>query len=390
MANLSSTTILMVSGEASGDLHGGNLAREIFTRLPQAKIYGLGGPQMQRAGVQVIGDINNLAVVGISEVLIHWRAIWQTFRFLRKFIKESRPDLIVLIDYPDFNLRLAKVAKKEQIRVLYYISPQVWAWRRWRIKTMAQYVDILLVVFAFELSFYQEQRFKRKSKLDVRFVGHPLVDIVRPNCSREKTCFQLGVDPRKPIIGLLPGSRRSEVSRILPSLLKAAQKLIQKRQDIQFLLALAPTISYAEVEPYLQKVRKTLPISCHADRTYDIISISDLVLVSSGTATLETALLNTPMVLIYRLSPLSYLLGKLLIRVPYIGLVNLVAGKKIIPELIQHQASPEKIASLADALLQNLKGREIMRQEFQKVREKLGEFGSSGRAADIVLEILEQ
>jgi lipid-A-disaccharide synthase len=380
----------MVSGEASGDLHGGNLAREILTRHPHAQIYGIGGSQMQRAGVHLIKDINNLAVVGISEVLTHWKAIWQTFRSLRKFIRESRPDLMILIDYPDFNLRLAKVAKKEQIRVLYYISPQVWAWRRWRIKTIARYVDILLVVFAFELSFYQKQRLKKKSKLDVRFIGHPLVDIVRPNCSRGKNCYQLGVDPRKPIIGLLPGSRRSEIRRILPLLLKAAQKLIQKRQDIQFLLALAPTIPYAEVEPYLQRVHKTLPIYCHADRTYDIISISDLVLVSSGTATLETALLNTPMILIYRLSPLSYLLGKLLIRVPYIGLVNLVAGKKVIPELIQYQASPERIASLADSLLQNLKSREIMRQEFQKVREKLGGFGSSGRAADVVLEILER
>ena len=417
----------MVAGEASGDLHGGNLAREILARHPQTRIFGIGGAKMQEAGVHLLRSIDDLAVVGISEVVLQWKAIHQTFHTLGQFIRERRPDLVILIDYPDFNLRLAKVARRERIKVLYYISPQVWAWRSWRIKTIARSVDTLLVVFPFEVPLYQD------CGLDVRFIGHPLVDIVKSEFrSREEICLQLGVDSKQPIVGLLPGSRRSEIKRLLPQLLGAATKIAQTMPKVQFLLALAPTIQLAEVEPYLQKLEQKpgqelkqggiqepvqklnqeleqertpgqklnqarereqalehpVKILCRENSTYDIIHISDLVLVSSGTATLETALLNTPMILVYRLSLLSYALGRLLIRVPYIGLVNLVAGKKIVPELIQYQASPEKIASLALEVLRDLKRRESMRRELRKIREKLGDPGSSARAAEVVAEMI--
>lgn len=385
----------MVAGEASGDLHGGNLAREILVRQPGAQIFGIGGARMQEAGVHLLHSIDDLAVVGIFEVVLHWRAIRQTFRSLCQFIREKRPDLVILIDYPDFNLRLAKIARREHIKVLYYISPQVWAWRSWRIKTIARNVNTLLVVFPFEIPLYQG------SGLDVRFIGHPLMDIVQAEaaCRAEAACQsvsgrredirrQLGVDPKRPVIGLLPGSRRSEIARLLPQLLGAAGKLSRQQPDLQFLLALASTIQPAEVEPYLREIDPSVTIHCRTNSTYDIIRAADLVLVSSGTATLETALLNTPMILVYRLSLISYVLGRMLIRVPYIGLVNLVAEKKIVPELIQYQANPETIASLAMDILKDHKRQERMREELRKIRDKLGEPGSSGRAAEVVMEIL--
>ena len=204
---------------------------------------------MLEAGVHLLRSIDDLAVVGISEVVLQWKAIRQTFHTLGQFIRERRPDLVILIDYPDFNLRLAKVAKRERIKVLYYISPQVWAWRSWRIKTIARNVDTLLVVFPFEVPLYQD------CGLDVRFIGHPLVDIVKSEFrSREEICRQLGVDPKRPIVGLLPGSRRSEIKRLLPQLLGAATRIAQAMPNVQFLLALAPTIQLAEVEPYLQEL----------------------------------------------------------------------------------------------------------------------------------------
>lgn len=365
---------------------------------------------MQEAGVQLLQNIDELAVVGISEVLLHWKAIRQAFHTMGRFIREKRPRLVILIDYPDFNLRLAKVARRERVKVLYYISPQVWAWRSGRIKTIARNVDTLLVVFPFEPPLYQG------TGLDVRFIGHPLVDMVRPGAGqpgseqrgsgspgsgspgsgspgsgREEECLRLGVNPDRPIIGLLPGSRKSEISRLLPQLIGAARKIVQKRPDVQFLLALASTIRPAEVEPYLRDLRELDPsvqIHCRENSTYDIIQLSDLVLVTSGTATLETALLNTPMILVYRLSLFSYVLGRLLIRVPCIGLVNLVAGRKIVPELIQYQANPDRIASVAEEIMENPRRRESMRRELLKIKDKLGDPGSSGRAAGVVMEML--
>lgn len=434
----SSAVILMVAGEASGDLHAANLARQILERLPAAQLFGIGGSRMQEAGVRLLRRIDDLAVVGIGEVMLHWRAIRQTFRSLCQFIQTKRPDLLILIDYPDFNLRLAKVARREHIKVLYYISPQVWAWRRWRIKTIARTVDTLLVIFPFELPLYQG------CGLDVRFIGHPLMDVIggeiapgrgaepreiepsmgmesinpyplalapgrwaepkEPQSAespqsdslrqpaespsmREEICRRLGVDPKRPIIALLPGSRKSEISRILPQLLGAAEKLIRQKPDLQFLLALASTIKPSVVEPYLRRY-PSVTIHCRESCTYDILRVADLALVSSGTATLETALLNTPMILVYRLSLLSYILGRMLIRVPYIGLVNLVAEKKIVPELIQYQANADKIASLAMEILQDQKRREYMRRELRKIRDRLGEPGSAARAAEVVVEML--
>ena len=240
----------------------------------------------------------------------------------------------------------------------------------------------MMVVLPFELTFYE------KSGLDVRFIGHPLVDSVKPKFSKEDMYRQLNIDPGRPIIGLLPGSRHAEIRHILPQMIGAVKNIVQNRPDIHFVMALAPTIHYAEIEPYLRKLNKSVQIHCLKDCTYDIINLSDLVLVCSGTATLEIALLNTPMILIYRVSPLSYTLGKLLIRVPSIGLVNLVAGKKIVPELIQYQANPKKIASLAERILDNPKKQEGMRKELAAVRQRLGDVGSSERAAAIALEML--
>ena len=384
IAALAPTTILIVAGEASGDLHGGNLAREILALRHHIRISGVGGSQMKKAGVCLLQSVDDMAVVGISEVLFHWHIIRQTFRTLAQFIKTEHPDLVILIDYPDFNLRLAKIAKKEGIKVLYYISPQIWAWRSWRIKTIVRNVDTMLVVLPFERTFYE------KSGLDVRFIGHPLVDSVKPKFNKDDAYSQFKIDPGRPVIGILPGSRHGEIRHILPRMIGAVKKIARNRPDTQFVMALAPTIHYAEIEPYLVKIKESVQILCLKDCTYDIIHLSDQVLVITGTATLEIALLNTPMILVYRVSPLSYILGKLLIRVPSIGLVNLVAGKKIVPELVQYRANPKEIASLAEKILENSQKQKIMRQELVKVRQKLGSAGSSKRAATIALEMLDR
>ena len=242
----------------------------------------------------------------------------------------------------------------------------------------------MLVVIPFELTFYE------KSGLDVRFVGHPLVDSVKPKFNKHDFYRQFKIDPGRPVIGLLPGSRHGEIRHILPQMIGAVKKIARNRPDTQFVMALASTIHYADIEPYLLKLKESVQIRSFKDCTYDIIHLSDLVLVCSGTATLEIALLNIPMILIYRVSRLSYILGKLLIRVPSIGLVNLVAGKKIVPELIQYRANPKEIATLAEKILENSQRQKVMREELLKVRQKLGEVGSSKRAATIALEMLER
>ncbi|MCK5186407.1 MAG: lipid-A-disaccharide synthase, partial [Deltaproteobacteria bacterium] len=327
--------ILIAAGEASGDLHASHLVKAMLELKSGLNFYGMGGEKLKDAGANIIFDISKLSVMGITEVISHLGHLYHVFKWFEKSLKNDRPDLIILIDYPDFNLRLAKAAKKHNIPVLYYISPQIWAWRTSRIKKIAKLVNKMIVVFPFELALYEEEG------IDVSFVGHPLLDIVEVRNSKAENIKRFGLDEQKITIGLLPGSRLTEVKKILPPMIEAAQQLSRKFDNLQFILPVAPGLKKEEVIKLIQNIMLTITVV--DDSIYEVIDISHLVVVASGTATLETALLSTPMVILYKMSPLTYLVGRKLVKVDHIGMANIIAAKRVVPELIQDEANAERI-----------------------------------------------
>lgn len=379
---MSSKRILIVAGEASGDLHGASLVRAMMRKNPGLSFYGVGGGRMREAGVDLWADAGNMAVVGLTEVLSKLRVILSVMSRLKKSMRFQKPDLVILIDYPDFNLPLARSAKKNGIPVFYYISPQIWAWRRGRIKTLGRIVDRMAVILPFEEPLYRE------SGVDASFVGHPLLDAVQVSSSRSETLRRLGLRDNVTTVALLPGSRKGEVTRLLPDMLKAVRLIAGKIQPVQFLLPLADTLDPAWMESRMQGV-DVPEIRLVRGATYDAVAAADAAVVVSGTATLETALLGTPLVVIYKVSALSYLIGRMLISVDHIGLVNIVAGKTVAPELIQHQANPERIAAEVLAILGDADRRRIIKEELSQLREKLGRPGAARRAADMALSLLQ-
>lgn len=372
--------ILIVAGEASGDLHASHLVKAMLEMEPGLQFYGMGGEKLKEAGALILSDISELSVMGITEVVSHLGHIYRVFKRLEKFLKNDQPDLIILIDYPDFNLRLAKAAKRCDIPVLYYISPQIWAWRTSRIKKIGKLVNKMIVVFPFELSLYEREG------IDVSFVGHPLLDIVKVKKSREENIKRFGLDEQKITVGLLPGSRLSEAKKILPPMIEAAQQLSRQFGNLQFILPVAPGLQKEEILRLTEKTNLTITIA--DDSIYEVIDISYLVIVASGTATLETALLSTPMVIIYKMSPLTYLVGRKLVKVDHIGMANIIAGKKVVPELIQDEATAERIAFEAARMLKDSLYYQSICEELKLTRGKLGEPGASKRAAQIALKML--
>jgi lipid-A-disaccharide synthase len=372
--------ILMVAGEASGDLHGARLADEIFRRDRGIEIFGIGGPAMRKAGVKLIDDVGRLGVVGIVEVVAHFRAILTAWRRAKARLSEGI-DLLVLVDYPDFNLRLAKVAKARSIPVVYYISPQIWAWRSGRLATIAKRVDRMLVILPFEEAIY------RDAGIDCTFVGHPLLDQISPSRSTEERKSYLkglGLDPERPTIGLLPGSRRGEVVRHLPVMIEGMRLLEERKGHFQILLPMAPTLQRSEFIPFLPKDAPAVTmVEGEADR---VIAASDAVVVASGTATLQAALLSTPMVILYKVSPLTIRIGRWLVRSEHIGLVNIIAGKRLVPELIQEEATGARICEEVSKILEG-EGERI-RKGLEEVSVRLGAPGASGRAAERILELV--
>jgi len=366
-----------VAGEASADLHGSNLINAIRELNPNVHFYGVGGQRIKEAGVNVLFDSSDMAVVGVMEVFSKLKTIIKAFRELKKSLKVNHPDLVILIDYPDFNLHLAKFAKKRGIPVLYYISPQVWAWRRRRIKKIARLVDKLLVILPFEVPFYEKER------IDVEFVGHPLIDIAKPKFSRETALERFNLDKGKITIGLFPGSRNSEVKLLLPKMLKAAEILNKRLGNLQFVLPVASTINKIQIEKIIGNTCNNVRVNVITDNNYDAINISRVVIVASGTTTLEAAIINSPMVILYKLSPLTYLIGKLMIKVENIGLVNLVAQRRVVCELIQHDVTPEQIAGEVLKILEDRELYSKIKNELTWVKEKLGAPGASFKAARI-------
>lgn len=372
--------VVIVAGESSGDLYGAKLAEAMATISPQVKLYGIGGSEMERKKVKLLFSSSELAVVGATEVLEKIGHIWRAWRQMKRFIKESKPHLAVLIDYPGFNLRLAKVLKANAVPILYYVSPQVWAWRSGRIKKIAQRVAKMAVILPFEAPLYEQ------AGVDVEFVGHPLLDILDQGLSREKARRQLGVSADALFIGLLPGSRGKEVKNLLPPLLGAAEILAADFPRSRFMIPLASAIDREMVQGYITQCG--LPIEIVEGRAFTVMKAADLLLMASGTATLEGAIAGCPMVIIYRLSLLSYVIGRMLIKVKCIGLANIVVGRKVVPELIQGEVTPQRIALEARKILQDHTRSEEIKDEFRLITDKLGGRGASHRVARIALQMM--
>ncbi len=377
-----SPELLVVAGEASGDLHGARLIAELRRRVPDLRAFGLGGDEMRAAGLEAVAHSSEISVVGITEVLKILPRARQIFAALLREVDRRRPGLAVLIDFPDFNLRLARKLKERGLKVVYYISPQVWAWRRGRIKAISRLVDRMLVLFPFEVDFY------RGHGVDVIHVGHPLVDevpVLPQAWDRDEPAG--GQYPGPYRIALLPGSRRSEVEALLPTLLEAVRRLAG-RLPIEVRIIKAPTISADLLEEVVELAG--LPVEILGEDRFAAVADSHLALCASGTATLEVGLLGTPMVMVYRLASWTYALVRLMVHLPNISLVNLVSGSRVVPELIQGEANPERIAAEAERLLTDAGERNRMRQALAGVRGRLGEGGASRRAAAEVAAMLAE
>ena len=378
---MSTRKVMIVAGEASGDLHGGNLIREMQRIDPDLSLYGVGGVRMKAAGVKLLADAADTAVVGLTEVVFKLGTILRIMHRLKTSLRKERPDLLILIDYPDFNLPLARVARRLGLKVLYYISPQVWAWRKGRIDTIKKSVDRMAVILPFEEQFYRE------AGVNVTFVGHPLLDEVRKKYAQTEAMKRFGLRDEAITVGILPGSRRSEVERLLPEMLKACRILTEKLSPLQFVLPLAGTLDPEFVRDILRQF--PVPVNVIRDEIYDVIAVSDVAIVASGTATLETALLETPMVVVYKVSAPSYAIGRRFVSVDHIGLVNIIAGRTIVPELIQGEANPERIASeIRELIVRRGKVREV-KVALAEIRGKLGTPGASQRTARIACDMLD-
>ena len=371
--------VLLVAGEASGDLHGADLVRALRARVPGVEVRGIGGARLRDAGMETLVDTTSVSTMGFLELGERLGAVLRAYRTMRRLIRDQRPDLLVLIDFPEFNLALATVARRSGVPVLYYISPQVWAWRRGRVRKIARRVDRLAVVFPFEPALYAG------TSARAEFVGHPLLDRVRPTRSRAETIARHGLDPAKRIVALLPGSRRKEMQFILPAMADAAARLVT-RGDCQCVLALADTLSQADIAASMQG--RPLPANVISGDTYDIVHASDVVLVASGTATLETALLERPMVIVYRVAPLTFALARLLVRVPFIGMPNLIAERQIVPELLQEDATGARIAAEAARFLDDPGLHGATTAALAGVRTRLGDGGAADKTAAIAAEML--
>lgn len=371
-------SVMIVAGEASGDQHGAKVVRAMQARDPDLVFYGIGGQALKAAGVRVLIDAAALAVVGITEIFAKLPSLLKGLATAKRLLRTRRPDLLILIDFPDFNLNIAKAAKKLDIPVLYYISPQIWAWRSGRVKKIRARVDHMAVILPFEADFYREHQ------VPVSFVGHPLLD--QPVLASGRRAA--APESNGTVVGLLPGSRDREVSRLLPDML-AAVPLIQKQiPDARFVVSLSPSVERSLLETILAEYRPDVDVSIEADGVDRVLQRATLVVAASGTVTLEAALFGTPMVIVYKVSPVSYLLGRALVRVDYMGLANLIAGKAVGPELLQREVTAANIADRVTAMLSDADGLAACRRELMAVKAQLGAPGASERVAAIALGLM--
>lgn len=371
---------LMIScGEPSGDLYAGALVDELRARHPSIDVFGLGGERLRAAGGDLVADYRGLAVTGLVEALQVLPQSWAMYRRLVDLARDRQPDALVLIDYPDFNFRLMAAVRRLGVPIVYYVSPQLWAWRSGRIQTMKALVDLVLPIFPFEQALYEREG------VNVRFVGHPLVDLAVAREPRDAFLKEIGLDPSRRTLALLPGSRPNEVSRLVPVLAAAVPRIASEVEGLQFIVARAPGLADTFFVPFQGM---GMPMRLVEGRTDDVLAAVDAAVTASGTATVQAALHGTPMVVVYRLSPVTYRLGKPLVRVDMYSMVNLVAGSRIVPELMQDGCTPETVSVEAISLLTDRERAARMRDDLAVVRHRLGEPGASGRAAEAILALV--
>lgn len=368
--------VLIVAGEASGDLHGANLAKALQSLCPDIELFGMGGLKMRAAGVTMVLGIDRLDVmgqVGSDQV----GAVLKNFFSLRRFVKTTALDAVVFIDYPGFNLRMARIACRAGHRVVYYIAPQIWAWAPGRIRLIARIVHHMAVILPFEKKIYDE------AKVPCTFVGHPILDEIAPHYDRMVLRERFGISQEERVVGLFPGSREREIRSLLPVMIEAASKLAKKHAGLSFVVAKVSSLPQGLLEGMV--AQSSVPIQVILDQPSDVMAVSDVLLVASGTATLQAAIIGTPMVIMYRAPWFTYCMARSLIQIPWIGLVNIVGGRTICQELIQHHASPERVFEEANRLFEDPEAYQAMKVALQEVRDSLGEAGASRRAAEVVL-----
>jgi lipid-A-disaccharide synthase len=373
--------IMMSAGEASGDLHGATVCRALKRLDPHLRIVGMGGSRMRAEGMEVLVDPTAHAGVGTSEVLGRIPSLFRAYRLLVRRLRRDRPQALVVIDFPEFNLRLARQARRARVPVVYFMPPQLWAWRSGRIRQMASRVTQVLAAFPFERDLYE------KAGIPVQYVGHPLLDAVPLALDKADARERLGIDSSRIVVGLLPGSRREEIENLLPPMLEAATRLAGSDGKRAFVLGLAPTVSRTTIDEFIERVAAAPPVSVVEGLTHEVMAAADVLLVASGTATLEAALLGTPMVVCYRVSRLTEVVGRLLKQIPWISLPNIVARRTVVPEILQADVTGARLAMEAERLLQEAPLATAQRASFRDLRERLGEPGVGERAARVILNV---
>jgi len=372
---------MVIAGEASGDAHAGRMLAELRELAPDISVKGIGGDNMRAAGAEIIIDFSELAVMGLIEVLKRYRSIKKIFNQIVALLKTDKPDLLILVDYPGFNLKLAKVAKKLGIPVLYYISPKVWAWRAGRVKTIKKSVDHMAVLFPFEVPIYEA------AGVPVTCVGHPLVDAVKINKTNKQAKIKLGIKLNRRVIGLFPGSRRSEVEALLPVMLEAAERVVERQNNIEVVLPVALGLDMSVINPILAKSK--LPVKVVAGDFYQLTAACDAIVAASGTVTLEIALLGVPHFITYRVAPMTYRIMRRLVRIPYVGLCNIVTAKPVILELLQDEVTAERLEKELTNLLVENDSKSHAEAIQRQVLTALGPSGGAHNAAQLVIELLD-
>jgi lipid-A-disaccharide synthase len=370
------------AGESSGDQHAANMFLELKKHQPAIEGIGMGGAKMAQAGIDVRYDSSQIAVIGLIEVIRHYGEIRRALTLMQQLVSAERPDLLVCVDYKEFNFKLARYAKQQGVKVLFYVSPQVWAWRPGRVKKYGEVIDMMAVIFPFETAYYDAEN------VPVRYVGHPSVDKVHPQHTKADDFVRYKLDHTKPVVGLLPGSRGNEIKRMLPVMLKAAENLQADLPEIQFILPQADSISDTLLAGYLQQ--SPVKMTVVKNQPYDVMQCCDVIMTTSGTATLEVALLTVPMVIAYKLSTVTYYLARWLVNTPFIGLPNIIAGTCIVKELIQQDASSGNLAAEVKRILTDQAYANDMRQGLMAVKQQLGQGGGSKNMAELALSLLNQ
>jgi lipid-A-disaccharide synthase len=381
---------MIFAGEASGDAHAAKLVEAMRESAPETafEFFGATGAKMRAANVETIVNSDNLSIVGLPEIARALPMFWKTFQKLKRAAIERKPDVVILVDFPDFNLKLAKSLHRRNFKIVYYVSPQLWAWRKYRRRTIERYVDLLLTILPFEKDWYQ-----KRGILHVEYVGNPLAKEVFSKLTKEEFCQKHNLDSSKQIVALLPGSREKEIARILPPMLETAALMNAKNADLQFAVAASSDEKAAAIDAAIaREVEKNLKLpkflSIVANETREILNAADVAAVTSGTATLETAIIGTPLAVVYKTSALNYKLLRPLISVEHFGLINLIAGKRLASELIQDDFTPAALAEELFRLLEPLENKRMRERLREEVAESLGSGGASKRAAESILKLL--